>query len=66
MTRPPDRKRLEELERQIRERELPLPEPAILALQRTAGNRAVARTLMRRPNLTVTDRQTGTREVRPF
>jgi hypothetical protein len=65
MTRRLDRERLEELERQARECELPLPEPAVLALQRTAGNQAVARTLRRRPNLTVTDRQAVAREVRP-
>ena len=51
-----------ERERQAREPEsarpeVPAPEPAVLALQRTAGNQAVARWLMRQPNLTVTDRQ---------
>src|SRR3954470_1664091 len=60
MTRSVDRERLDELERQAREpepAEIPLPEPAILALQRTAGNQAVARFLLRQPNLTITDRQ---------
>ena len=37
--------------------ELPFAEPAVLALQRTAGNQAVSRFLLRQPNLTVTDRQ---------
>lgn len=62
MTRPVDRERLEELERQAREPEppqpdLPAPEPVVLALQRAAGNQAVARFLLRQPNLTITDRQ---------
>ena len=62
MTRSVDRERLDELERQAREPEpaepeIPFPEPAVLALQRAAGNQAVARFLMRQPNLTVTDRQ---------
>ena len=35
-----------------------MPEPALLALQRTAGNQAVSRFLLRQPNLTITDRQT--------
>ena len=43
--------------------EIPLPEPAVLALQRAAGNQAVARFLMRQPtNLTVTDRQAAASE----
>src|SRR6186997_210190 len=64
MTRPADRERLNELERQAREPEpeLPIPEPALLALQRAAGNQAVARFLLRQPNLTVTDRQAGASE----
>ncbi len=59
MTRREERERLEELERQAREPEpdLPLPEPAVLALQQAAGNQAVARLLMRQPNLTITDRK---------
>ena len=62
MTRSVDRERLDELEREAREPEraepeTPFPEPAVLALQRAAGNQAVARFLMRQPNLTVTDRQ---------
>ena len=59
MARSADRERLEALERQAREPEpaIPLPEPALLALQRTAGNQAVSRFLLRQPNLTVTDRQ---------
>jgi hypothetical protein len=54
-----ERERLEELELKARapEPEIPLPEPALLGLQRTAGNQAVARFLMRQPNLTITDRQ---------
>jgi hypothetical protein len=52
-----ERERLEELERSAREPEpeVPIPEPALLALQRTAGNQAVARFLLRQPNLTITD-----------
>ena len=57
-----DREQLEQLERQAREPEpdepeIPFARPAILALQRAAGNQAVARFLQRQPNLTVTDRQ---------
>src|SRR5258705_9694317 len=59
MTGSVDRERLDELERQAREPEpeIPLPEPAVLALQRAVGNQAVARFLLRQPNLTITDRQ---------
>jgi hypothetical protein len=56
MTRPVER----EQERRAREPEppeAPRAEPAVLGLQRGAGNQAVARYLMRQPNLTVTDRQ---------
>lgn len=54
-----ERERLEELERRARqpEPEIPLPEPALLSLQRTAGNQSVTRFLQRQPNLTITDRQ---------
>jgi hypothetical protein len=54
-----ERERLEELERRAREPEpeIPIPEPALLGLQRTAGNQSVTRFLMRQPNLTITDRQ---------
>ena len=64
MTRPVDRERLDELERQAHEAEpeVPFPEPAVLALQRAAGNRAVTRFLIRQPNLTVTDRQAESSE----
>ncbi|MDA0160893.1 hypothetical protein OM076_11505 [Solirubrobacter ginsenosidimutans] len=67
MTRPGDREPLDERERPALEREpaateIPVPEPAVLALQRTAGNQAVARLLMRQPNLTVTDRQAASSE----
>ena len=62
-----DREQLEQLERQAREPEpdepeIPFARPAILALQRAAGNQAVARLLLRQPNLTVTDRQTAATE----
>ncbi len=62
MTGSAEREQLDQLERQAREPEpaepeLPFPEPAILALQRAAGNQAVTRFLLRQPNLTVTDRQ---------
>ena len=61
MTRRTEREILEELERAPREPEpepeIPIPEPALLGLQRTAGNQAVTRFLMRQPNLTITDRQ---------
>jgi hypothetical protein len=54
-----ERERLEEQELRAREPEpeIPIPEPALLGLQRTAGNQAVTRFLMRQPNLTITDRQ---------
>src|SRR6478752_7316277 len=54
-----DREQQEQFERQAREPEpeIPFAEPAILAMQRAAGNQAVARFLQRQPNLTVTDRQ---------
>jgi hypothetical protein len=62
MTRSEHRERLDELERRAREPEppgpeIPFPEPTVLALQRAAGNQAVARFLLRQPNLTITDRQ---------
>jgi hypothetical protein len=62
MTRSVDRERLDELERQAREPEpagpeIPFPERTVLALQRAAGNQAVARFRLRQPNLTVSDRQ---------
>jgi hypothetical protein len=59
MTRPVDRERLEQIEREAREPEpeIPFPEPVVLAMQRTAGNQAVTRFLQRQPNLTITDRQ---------
>ena len=46
---------LERIEREAREPEpqVPFPEPAVLALQRTAGNQATARFLQRQPTLTV-------------
>src|SRR3954451_4096290 len=67
MTRSVDRERLDELERRAREPEppepeIPFPEPAVLALQRAAGNQAVARLLLRQPNLTVTDHQAAASE----
>jgi hypothetical protein len=44
------REELERIERQAREPEPPpFPEPAVLALQRTAGNQATARFLQRQP-----------------
>src|SRR3954454_20559284 len=47
------REELEQIERGAREPEpLPLPEPAVLALQRTAGNQATARFLQRQPAAT--------------
>src|SRR3954447_26679423 len=47
------REELERIEREAREPEpLPLPEPAVLALQRTAGNQATARFLQRQPAAT--------------
>src|SRR3954464_4956230 len=57
MTRPVDRERLEQIEREAREPEppIPFPAPAVLAMQRTAGNQAVTRFLQRQPNLTITD-----------
>ncbi len=55
MTRTDARRTPRPAERERRSGEPPLPEPAVLALQRTAGNQAVARMVMRQPNLTVTD-----------
>src|SRR3954469_10961996 len=48
------REELERIEREAREPEPPppLPEPAVLALQRTAGNQATARFLQRQPAAT--------------
>src|SRR5919198_1189291 len=65
MTRSPDRERQDERERRARDPDAAsavVGEPAVLALQRAAGNHAVARFLMRQPNLTVTDRQAGASE----
>src|SRR4051812_13667148 len=56
------REELERIEREARDPEPPppLPEPAVLALQRTAGNQATARFLQRQPtaapNLTIDNR----------
>jgi hypothetical protein len=58
------REELERIEREARQPEPappPLPEPAVLALQRTAGNQATARFLQRQPtaqapNLTIDNR----------
>ena len=55
MTRTDARRSPSPSEAREREAPTPLPEPALLALQRTAGNQAVARMVMRQPNLTVTD-----------
>jgi len=54
-----ERERLEEIrEREAQKDDIPFPEPAILALQRTAGNQAVTRALARAPDLTVKDHAT--------